>query len=171
MCQMRYKALYRTRDAISLPYQKKHLFMLHSIVTGFTVLLKVIHAFHSLLVLLSQSDPSKLSGEACWNKGESGLGVEKMQKLKFPTGRVEQPASRSPRASVLRDNMQVPKGLQDARISTQDYGQQPSAFAQMSFWDLLLRFCNSPSSFPETLQSQFFRDITLTKAIQVFSAA
>lgn len=35
-------------------------------------------------------------------------------------------ASKSPRASVLRGNVQVPKGLQDARISTQDYGQQPS---------------------------------------------
>lgn len=62
MCQMRNKASYRTADAIILSLPQKQLFiMLHSTLKGLTVLLKVIPAFHSLFILLSQSDPSKPS--------------------------------------------------------------------------------------------------------------
>lgn len=124
--------MYRTRDAITLSLPGKRLFMLLYIVKGLTVLLKVIHAFHSLLVLPSQSDPSKLSGEACWDKGESGGWGEEGVEIEV-SNRKSGAASRYLRASVLRDNVQVPKGLQDARISIQDCGQHPSAFAQLSF--------------------------------------
>lgn len=64
--------------------------------------------------------------EGVWVGGGEGVEIE-------VSNRESGAASRSPRASVLRDNVQVPKGLQDARISSQDCGQQPSAFAQMSF--------------------------------------
>lgn len=122
--------MYRTRDAITLSLSEKCLFMLLSIVKGLTVLLKVIHAFHSLLVLLSQSDPSKLSGRPVGTRrsqgGEEGVEIE-------VSNRESGAASRYPRASRLMDNVRVPKGLQDVKISTQDYGQHPSAFSQLSF--------------------------------------
>lgn len=71
---MRNKGLYRMRASITFSLPEKCLFMLLPIVNGLPVLLKVIHASHTLLVLPSQSDPSKLSGEACWDKEESRGG-------------------------------------------------------------------------------------------------
>lgn len=134
----------------SFPLRKTIIYMVHSNPKAYNNAPEVTHAFHYVLRFCSHS----LIPQSLWCWGKTGLSNR---------GEVHSSAWEVSQSSVLRDNMHIPKGLQDAYFHPGWLSGIPD-FAQVEILNSAFTFLQFTFHYSKNVMSWFFYDVIFIKA-------